>query len=206
MGKEPIDPKEFDFSDGSGKGTHKEVTPVFRFDDKDARLEFRVEDRKPGKWLLWFEGGGGPPMAEEFDTAEDAVAEAMREWGSCLIWVEQPDGTPHKFDETWDMPFAMHLMRVRKGPLNPRQQALLRQWEADRTLKGQLRLMRKRAVSMSEVLRLVEETDDPAAGRQLLAESMGWRLFEIIEWNNGSWEPTDEMVDRAIEAGIVKSL
>lgn len=45
---------------------------------------------------------------------------------------------------------------------------------------------------MSDVLRLVEETDDPIAGRQLLAESMDWRLFEIIEWNNGSWEPTPQ--------------
>lgn len=210
---EPIDPKLFDFSDddeneetADRRGTPKEVTPVFRFDNEHACPEFRVEDRRPGKCLLWFEGGGGPPMAVEFDTLEDAIAEARREWGSCLVWVEQPDGTPYKFDEAWDMPFAIHLLRMRKGPLNPRQQTLLGKWEENPRLRLQLRIMRGRAVSMSDLHALVEDLDDPAAGRKLLAESLDWRLFEIIEWNNGSWEPTDEMVDKAIEVGMTRSL
>ena len=39
--------------------------------------------------------------------------------------------------------------------------------------------------------------DDPSAGLELLAESMDWRLFEIIEWDNGGAEARGKNLDMA---------
>jgi hypothetical protein len=153
-----------------------------------------------GKYKVWCcQGQGDDAPDAEFDTLDEAIANASRWWGDGFTAIELPDGSWHDFGEEWEMPFRLHLLRLRRGPLNPRQQVLLGKWEENRILRLQVRIMRERAVSMSHLIGVVIDQDwfDGDAGLKLLAESMDWRLFEIVEWDNGGSEPRGKNLDAA---------
>jgi hypothetical protein len=53
---------------------------------------------------------------------------------------------------------------------------------------------------------MLKDLKDPVVGLELLAESLDWRLFEIVEWRNGSNEPRSDMIDWSLESGQIRSL
>ena len=185
--KPTIRAEEFDFGDGNmGVITPRPVRPP----------------HPPGKYLVIHEGETPQEMvAEEFDNLDTAVAFARKRWGQGeYLRLEMPDETDYDFGG--DMRERINLVRIRKGPLDPRQHLELEKWEKHPRLKGWKISLQKSAARPIDIYASVKDDE----GRLLLIESLSSGLLEIIDWTDGGPFPDNEAIDYYLEAGRAKSI
>ena len=190
MKKPVIDAKDFDFGDYEPE-----------FVDPPSASQPPAKPRL-GKYIVIHEGMG-PPLADGFEELDEAIAFAKKLWGGGYVGIEMPDGTAYDFGETWGMRERINLIRMRLGPLDPRQQLLLEKWEEHPKLRDCVKSLTKYATTP---INMYEFLEDNSVARQLLIEAMSCGLLEIVDWTDGWPFPDREWVDKYIEAGRARSI
>lgn len=173
--------------------------------NKDG-MEFKVPNKD--KYTVTYEGGGGPPMYEQFDTFDKALLEAKSVWGDCVVDIYSPNGERFGDESTnWNMPFKINLIRLRKNQLNPRQSYILDKFKKHPSLDGLLNGLKKVASSPDSILKTIErQLNDVNEANELFMSALYWGLFEIIEWRNGWMMAEDQYIEEALKYGKAKSL
>ena len=176
----------------------KEMNVCFRMGDKPG-MECWA-DSKAGSFVVTSEGGGGgPPIFWEFDTFEEAIRCAREEWGVGIVDIYGPDGKCLNPDN-WYMPQRINLVRLRRGPLNPRQEALMEEWLAN----GLGKFYHEVAGNPTGMIEDIGETiGDLKKAISLVERAWAYGLLEVIGWIDGTDFPDREAVDRRIKDGSV---
>jgi hypothetical protein len=158
---------------------------------------------RPGKYLVIHEGETPQQMvAEGFEDFDEAVAFAQGRWGRGeYLKLEMPDGTAYDFGG--DMRERINLVRMRRGPLNPKQQLVLKKWEKHSGLQKWTESLQYYYGTMP--IHIYESLKDEA-GRLLLIEAISYGLLEIIDWTDGGPFPDMEWMDKYLEAGKARSI
>lgn len=148
-------------------------------------------------WMTQGQGFGAPEA--ECETLEEAVDEARGMWGEGCVAIEKPDGTYHEFDEEFghesDKLPMMVLLRLRKGPLNPRQKHLMKKL-SDERMRLVIRQLTEGVMNPAQLLDEMEQAfclGYPYMRvcdiHDLFLEALTWGLFEAFEHRAGSPYP-----------------
>lgn len=151
-----------------------------------------------GKYKFWMTQGQGCGEFPDavFDTLEDALNEARSAFGEGSVGIQLPDGSWHKFDESWNMPVSVNMLRMKKGDLNPKQKWLMKKWrEVDTKPKFLIGWLQTGGHTFQDIWHsMTPHRMEEHQAQELLFSSLTWGLFDIFEYPTGSM-PTDAEID-----------
>lgn len=182
---------EFNF-DGAEEMTAEQI-------EREERRK-ALEKSFEGKYVVEFEQCGPGVYVDIFDNLEDAIECAMSQWGDGCVGIRMPDGSYYEFPENWNRCAKINIIRLRKGPLNPKQEYLLKLW------KRYFPVMKLEHYVCCPSHLWDEIKDCGEAIQQLYIDSLDWGLFEIVDWINGDEMATNESIDRRLGLGGIRSV